>query len=51
MDKECEQVIECCGCGSKWLIDFADVVKIDAVLVQCPLCERRDEVQHGSEGN
>ena len=34
-----EQLIECLGCGSLWLIDFTDNAKIIAKLMQCPLCD------------
>ena len=34
-----DQVIECHGCGSMWLIEFADFSKISAKLIECPLCE------------
>ena len=34
-----EQLIECHGCGSLWLIDFADFAKISAKLMECTLCE------------
>ena len=38
-----EQVITCEGCGSKWRLSIekgrAGVI---AVLVECPLCERKE---------
>ena len=37
------QLIECHGCGSLWLINFADVAKISAKLMECPLCELTKE--------
>ena len=38
------QEIACSGCGSKWLLEFADVAKITALLTECPLCERMEKV-------
>ena len=38
-----EQLIECHGCGSLWLIDFATFAKIIAKLMQCPICELTQE--------
>jgi hypothetical protein len=34
-----EQLIQCRGCGSLWLIDFATFAKISAKLMQCLICE------------
>jgi len=38
-----EQLIECHGCGSLWLIDFTTFAKISAKLMECPLCELTKE--------
>ena len=38
------QEITCSGCGSKWLLEFTDVAKITALLTECPLCERMENI-------
>ncbi len=37
--KQGEQAILCEGCGSKWLINASNNVKITVRLIECPLCE------------
>ncbi len=36
-----EQVVECRGCGSKWSVNVGG--QILAVLLECPLCEQKQE--------
>ena len=38
-----DQLIECHGCGSLWLINFTDFAKISAKLMECPLCKLTQE--------
>jgi hypothetical protein len=38
-----EQVVVCEGCGSKWRVSAAKGrSSVIAVLVECPLCERKE---------
>jgi hypothetical protein len=41
-----EQVIECRNCGSKWSVNTVPKERgqVIGVLLECPLCERKEEV-------
>lgn len=43
MGLECEQRIECQGCGSIWLVFSAKGSMVMNSLLSCPLCVKEEE--------